>query len=59
MFLWRALKPADIVTAILRVKSAIKNDHEPDPKSLGASNATRVEVLAKPTIIVKSDKVDI
>ena len=59
MFLWQALEPKNIVTAILAMKSAIKKDHEPSLRSAGVSGGIRVKVLAKPANIVISGKADI
>ena len=58
MFLWRALKPKDIVAAVLAVKSGTKNKHEPGPRSSRANKASNVKVVAKPVTagkLVKSD----
>jgi len=59
MFLWQALEPKNIVTEILAMKSAIKNDHQPSLRSAGVSGAIRVKVLAKLANIVNSGKADI
>ena len=58
MFLWRALKPKDIVAAVFAVKSGTKNKHEPGPMSSRANKASNVKVVAKPVTagkLVKSD----
>jgi hypothetical protein len=58
MFLWRALKPKDIVAAVFAVKSGTRNKHEPGPMFSRAHKASNVKVVAKPATagkLVKSD----
>ena len=59
MFLWRALKPKDIVATVLALKSGTKNKHEPGPRSLRANKASNVKVVAKPVAAGKLVKPDL
>ena len=58
MFLWRALKPRDIVRAILAVKAGTKKHHESRPMSLRINKVSNVTVVPQPVITVDLAKSD-
>ena len=58
MFLWRALKPKDIVRAIVAVKAGTKKHHEPRPMSLTTNKVSNVTVVPQPVTPVDLAKSD-
>ena len=58
MFLWRALKPRDIVRAILAVKAGKKKQHEPRTMSLTTNKISNVTVVPQPVTAVDLAKSD-
>ena len=58
MFLWRALKPRDIVRAILAVKAGTKKHNGSRPMSLKINKVSNVTVVPQPVTTVDLAKSD-